>query len=1177
MADISIGDITARLTLDSTSFGRAIQDAIRTLQQFAQTKDQIIQNMQRLQSQGQQAGQSFQQFNTQLNQTNQQFNQTNNTLNQTNQQFNQFNQTINNVTNNMNRATQGAQNFQNAWSQIRNIAAGIGLETSIQGLVRAFTEFLSESVQFAARMQDLSRSFTAITGSAATAQRTLTEVFQVAQRAGVGFEEAARGLARLQAGARGTTLSMDQINRAFEGIVLGARAMGVTTQQTEQALVAWEQILTKGRLSAEELVRQLGNAIPGGLAIAAQAFGVTTSRLREMAESGLAPASAAFIGFGEAMRAIGERAGGIEGLSATFARLHNETKAWMDALGSWLGTTLLPVLNQVLKISEDLRRVWGIGTPGTGTQGPQAPQAPQTGVGGVAQWLPWIYQHLPLPFIHMLPAPGPFGGQAPPPPAPAPTAGTAFNLAESRYTEAITRQAGAARIDPGLLSQLIRVESNFNPFAESRAGALGLGQLMPATAQQLQPGITREQLLAPETNIQLAARYLAQMLEAFKDTDDQVRLALTAYQSGVGTVRRLLGEATRRNLPGTLAGITQIPQAEGGLGPEGRAYAGRILEAPGTRQLSPQEMTEVRQRMAGGWAQDIAEALQQFESLRKQVEDLSRSSENFGGRLNKDVQQSADRLLKTFTDMQGLFVRFPEMAEQLPSGLRETITEYTRLASIWREGIMTDEHRLQLLKQHTEQLEQQAIRQRAILVEQRQGAEAAEQYTRDATRALQEQRIQERPEFAGLTPQQQIAEYERRIAALRNQVGALGAEIEAQRVKALTPGLEAELTRIDVFLGRATEDRAVQARENVLAQGDAMRKTLEEIGRQVAQHPGLQAVQEHLQNILQTFETDLVAVSERAYNEAKVLQRAPEFQAGAARSAQYFEQQRDALRALREENEQLQEPRQQGFPVYTRTVEQEIDRINARQQARTGQGLFTDEEGRRNARQLLEQQRGLERATYYAGLFEQFGNSVGNAWTQALTSIAQGTQTVSQAFRQMAQSILQSMAQIAAQEGFRALIRLGVGLITGSLTAGAGGGAGAGSTPGSAGGASSFENTSFIGSQLGQSSAASSLFSGLQTGGIVRRPSFHLLGEAGPEAVVPLNRMREFAQSVGPSAGGQAMGGISIINVATEAEAQRQKSQQESLGRKAVINYVMQDLSQGEGSQISRAIRVLQR
>lgn len=97
----------------------------------------------------------------------------------------------------------------------------------------------------------------------------------------------------------------------------------------------------------------------------------------------------------------------------------------------------------------------------------------------------------------------------------------------------------AESVDPALAFELVRLESNFNPRAVSPAGALGLTQLMPATAQWLSPEITRAEIFEPETNLRLGFRFYRSLLDYYKG---DVRLALLAYNRGPITVDRLLRE-----------------------------------------------------------------------------------------------------------------------------------------------------------------------------------------------------------------------------------------------------------------------------------------------------------------------------------------------------------------------------------------------------------------------------------------------------------------------------------------------------------------------------------------------------------------------------------------------------------------------------------------------------------
>jgi soluble lytic murein transglycosylase-like protein len=89
-------------------------------------------------------------------------------------------------------------------------------------------------------------------------------------------------------------------------------------------------------------------------------------------------------------------------------------------------------------------------------------------------------------------------------------------------------------VDPRLVSALISVESQYRPDARSPVGALGLMQVMPATAAQY--GVLSEpQLLDPGINIDVGTRHLRDLLLKF---DGQLSLVLAAYNAGEGAVQR---------------------------------------------------------------------------------------------------------------------------------------------------------------------------------------------------------------------------------------------------------------------------------------------------------------------------------------------------------------------------------------------------------------------------------------------------------------------------------------------------------------------------------------------------------------------------------------------------------------------------------------------------------------
>jgi hypothetical protein len=105
-------------------------------------------------------------------------------------------------------------------------------------------------------------------------------------------------------------------------------------------------------------------------------------------------------------------------------------------------------------------------------------------------------------------------------------------------------------VDPALLAGLIEHESGWNPNAKSKAGAVGLGQFMPATAERF--GITDR--TDPNQSIDGAAAYLKSNLDMF---GGDASLALAAYNAGEGAVKKYGGippyKETQAYVPAVLA------------------------------------------------------------------------------------------------------------------------------------------------------------------------------------------------------------------------------------------------------------------------------------------------------------------------------------------------------------------------------------------------------------------------------------------------------------------------------------------------------------------------------------------------------------------------------------------------------------------------------------------------
>lgn len=128
------------------------------------------------------------------------------------------------------------------------------------------------------------------------------------------------------------------------------------------------------------------------------------------------------------------------------------------------------------------------------------------------------------------------------------------------YADTVTTQAALNHLPPDLLAAVIDQESGFDPDARSSQGAVGMMQVMPATARWIatQPGspsMPPERLSEPEVNIAYGAWYLHYLIDKYGDE----RIAIAAYNGGETNVARW---AQTARAEGRRLELSEIPFSE---------------------------------------------------------------------------------------------------------------------------------------------------------------------------------------------------------------------------------------------------------------------------------------------------------------------------------------------------------------------------------------------------------------------------------------------------------------------------------------------------------------------------------------------------------------------------------------------------------------------------------------
>lgn len=369
--------LRAELQLDITGFTAGLDEAMRRVQQFVQS----------VSSQLNQASQAFRDLNASMTQTTQglsaytqgassatgttnnfntavqnnvaQFNQLNIAITQVNAQQNNLNATIKTVSQSVKSATQEASTFGEVWKTALGIAAGLGLAIGLAQVVRVLKDIVIESIKVSIQFEQLRIAYAAIEGSFVKGTQSLEDLRGTANRIGVDFLTTATAFRSFEASARGTSLEGEKTKKVFTGILEATRIMGLNTTETSRVLLAFEQMLGKGRISAEELNRQLAQAFPGAVNIMARALGTTTAELNEMLKAGQTLAADRSIERW-VQQARQELGGGLEEAQkqavASFARIGNEIKSLASEFGDAITRLMTPLLDKAAKILEALRK-----------------------------------------------------------------------------------------------------------------------------------------------------------------------------------------------------------------------------------------------------------------------------------------------------------------------------------------------------------------------------------------------------------------------------------------------------------------------------------------------------------------------------------------------------------------------------------------------------------------------------------------------------------------------------------------------------------------------------------------------------------------------------------------------------------------------------------------------------
>lgn len=210
---------------------------------------------------------------------------------------------------------------------------------------------IDSSIEVVTQTERIGRTFTVTLGSVAAAKQEYAFVRAEAARLGLVFGTTADAYAKFVAAASGS-LPLQQIRDVFVSVTEAMANLGLGAFQQERALLALQQIASKGTVSMEELRQQLGESLPGALQLAAQSMGKTVAQFSKMVENGEVLAKDLLPKFAiEVRKAFGT--GGTE-IDNTVARINRFKNAVTDLRREFGEGLLSGFLGGLANLQEEL-------------------------------------------------------------------------------------------------------------------------------------------------------------------------------------------------------------------------------------------------------------------------------------------------------------------------------------------------------------------------------------------------------------------------------------------------------------------------------------------------------------------------------------------------------------------------------------------------------------------------------------------------------------------------------------------------------------------------------------------------------------------------------------------------------------------------------------------------------
>lgn len=164
--------------------------------------------------------------------------------------------------------------------------AGAQMGASIGATAALVRQSVVSTAEYAAEVSKLNIALKGVTGTSNEYAKAQQSIKSISQDFNVPILDATQSFTRLSASVKGAGGNIKDANLVFRNVTAAIKATGGSTADTQSALLAMSQVFSKGKVSAEELGGQLGERLPGAVALFAKSTGRTLPQLQKDLEQG---------------------------------------------------------------------------------------------------------------------------------------------------------------------------------------------------------------------------------------------------------------------------------------------------------------------------------------------------------------------------------------------------------------------------------------------------------------------------------------------------------------------------------------------------------------------------------------------------------------------------------------------------------------------------------------------------------------------------------------------------------------------------------------------------------------------------------------------------------------------------------------------------------------------------